>query len=314
MDDRSIKHLERVAELLVQGELYLFAGAGLSCRVGIPKWTDLLNAFVSEYKKRPYHSVPRAEEMEYFAKSNNRPEFFEVMINEDLGRIVLIDVMKNYFCNDKCDIIHKEILDLPFKSIVTTNYDTCFENACTKYVLCPEMAESRWFCFPEYNGRALDIGQMLNGQKFLLHMHGCFWRSKDKYFEVENLVLAPSQYHKFYKRNEMNRILSELKDKYVLFIETSLTDIYFLNAMRELRKPKSDNERANAKEWFRLCSGKDCTAMRDEENFIMRHIHYDRNNDGLLGIIRTITGLVDSKKRGVSIYMDPGNIGTGRGI
>ena len=79
-----------------------------------------------------------------------------------------------------------------------------------------------------------------------------------------------------------------------------------LDAIRELRKPHSINERANTKEWFRVCSGEDCTAMRDEEDFVMKHIHYYRGNDGLDDIIRKIVSFVDSWKRGVTVYSDPG--------
>jgi hypothetical protein len=241
-------------------------------------------------------------------------ELFEVMKNDEQGNIALIDVLKRHFYNKKCDILHKELLSIPFKAVVTTNYDTCFENACTQYGVCQEFVERRWFCFPEYNGRTIDIRQMLNGDKFMLHMHGCFCHGEENHFEVENIVLAPSQYHKFYNRSEMRKILTALKDAHVLFIGTSLTDQHFLNTIRELRKPKSINERANAKEWFRLCAGEDCTPMRDEEDFVMSHIHYESVNDGLEDVIRKIAGLVDSRKRGVTVYTDPGNIGVGRDI
>ena len=79
MDDRSTVNLERAAKLLFEGKLYLLAGAGLSCRAGIPGWSDLLNYFASEYEKRPYHSMMRAEEIKMFAKKKDL-ELFELIL------------------------------------------------------------------------------------------------------------------------------------------------------------------------------------------------------------------------------------------
>jgi hypothetical protein len=196
---------------------------------------------------------------------------------------------------------------MPFRGLVTTNYDTCFESACRKYGVCPELLDMRWFCFPEYNKRTIDMKKLFDGNKFLLHMHGCFCYGES--FEIENIILAPSQYMKFYRREEIRTIISTLSKKHVVFVGTSLTDRYFLDAVRELRKPRNDNERANSKAWFKLCdNGKDCFEMRDEEDFIMHHIHYKRGKNGFSDTIMKMVDAVNVKKNPVSVFVDPSKI------
>ncbi len=305
MDDKSINLLGRVVDLLAAGKLYLLAGAGLSRRVGIPGWNDLLKEFAREYKRRPGHSAGRAGEIIRLAKKKDL-ELFEVMKNDSQGQIALIDVLRRYFYSQKCDSVHASLLGLPFKGVVTTNYDTCFESACTKYRICQELVKDRWFCFPEYDGRSIDMDRVFDGNKFLLHMHGCFYHGGK--LEVENIILTPSQYYKFYLhgRKQMERILGVLASEHVLFLGTSLTDRYFLDSIRCLRKPNNQNERANAPDWFRFCDGgKDCFKMRDEEDLVMHHIHYEKGNDGFGDAVREMVNTFNTRKRGVDVYVDP---------
>ncbi len=306
MDEYRKNNLDKAIELLKENKLYLYVGAGVSCRVGIPGWKDLLQEFADEYKQRAGHSPERAKEIKRFAEESNL-ELFEVMKNDTQGQIVLIDVLKRHFAVDRCDSVHRELLGLPFAGVITTNYDRCFESACGKYRIRQELLDQRWFCFPEYDGRAINMDKVFDGNKFLLHMHGCFFHGGN--FEVENIILAPSQYYKFYGREEMKMILETLAQEHVLFLGTSFTDKYFLDSIRELRKPKNENERANTREWFKFCDkGEDCFQIRDEEDFVMHHIHYEGPNDGFADAVREIGNAVDLRKRGVRVYVDPRNI------
>lgn len=306
MDSLSSKYLERVADILCEGRLYLLVGAGVSCRVGIPGWEDLLREFSEEYEQRGGHSPKRAEEIKRFAERKDL-ELFEVMKNDIQGSIALINVLKKHFYNCKCEDIHIELLGLPLGGVVTTNYDTCFESACMNYGICQELLDKRWFCFPEYDGRTVNMDTVFDGNKFLLHIHGCFCHRGD--FEVENIILTPSQYYKFYQKEQMQMILRALAQEHVLLLGTSLTDRYFLDAVRNLRKPKNDNERANTREWFRFCDkGRDCYPLRDEEDLVMYHIHYEEGNDGFANAVREMVNAVDSRKRGVDVYVDTSNI------
>ena len=173
MDEKSEKYVREVAELLSRGELYLVAGAGISNLVGIPCWADLLKEFAEAYKKQVGGFSPRAQEIARLAKIEDL-DLFELMLNDVQGQMVLIEVLKKYFDNQRYDKIHRKLLELPFRGIVTFNYDTCFENACRKESMRTELLEKRWFCFPRYRSREIDVQKMCDGSRFLLHIHGCF--------------------------------------------------------------------------------------------------------------------------------------------
>ncbi|MGD0572274.1 MAG: SIR2 family protein [Sedimentisphaerales bacterium] len=307
MDDQSRRHLEEMIDILNEGKLLLLAGAGLSLQVGIPGWHELLNEFSREYKARPGHSEKRAEEIDKFAENNNL-DLFEVMKGDTQGNFALIDVLKRHFDNKKCGDIHRRILALPFKGYATTNYDTCFENACIKYGVCSDMLDSRWFCFPKYRDQNIDTEKLFNGERFLLHMHGCFCYKEG--YEVENIILTQNQYRKFYSAKEMGTILGKFGKNHLLILGSSLTDPHFVGAMSDLRISTDKTQLANRLKWYKLCDGiKDCYPMRDEENLGIHHIHYESGRDGILDTIMKMEEAVDVRKRPVSVFADPSKIG-----
>jgi len=54
---------QQMLDLLANRKLYLFVGAGLSCRVGIPDWKALLTECVEVYREQPQHSPARVREL-----------------------------------------------------------------------------------------------------------------------------------------------------------------------------------------------------------------------------------------------------------
>lgn len=307
MDTRSNRNWQRIIDLLVADRLCLFVGAGLSCRAGIPDWSQLLREFSNGYKLQQGHSEKRAAEVDRLAEARNL-ELFELMKNDTAGEIALIEVLKKYFHNERCDILHKNLLQLPFRGFITTNYDKCFENACRMYRVNLDFLGERWFCFPPYQELQVSTEEIFDGEKFFLHMHGCFCR--DGGFEVNNIVLTRSQYLKFYHQREMHDILQYLSKRHVLMLTTSFTDEYFLDGLREFRQPEDPNERANMPEWYMLCDfdPEKWFPIRDEENFGIHHIYYENGNDGLASIIRKMTNEIDLIKHPVSKVLDPGKV------
>lgn len=302
MDEKSENYVREVAELLSGGELCLVAGAGISNLAGIPCWADLLKEFAEAYKKQVGEFSPRAKKIAMLAKEEDL-DLFELMLNDVQGEIALIEVLKKYFNNQRYDEIHRKLLELPFRGIVTFNYDTCFENACRKESMRTELREKRWFCFPMYRSRELDLQQMCDGSRFLLHMHGCFrydCEGEVGEYELENIVLTRAQYVKFYKEKTMDKILQWLTTKHILFLGTSLMDRYFMDGIAPHRKPKGLNERANSSKWYKLCSSEqeDCD-MLDVEKYVMHHIHYKEENDGFLRAVNAIAELTDVDRGGV---------------
>ena len=302
MDEKSEKYVREVAELLSRGELYLVAGAGISNLAGIPCWADLLKEFAEAYNRQEGKSSVRAQEIARLANIEEL-DLFELMLNDVQGEIALIEVLKKYFDNQRYDEIHRKLLELPFRGIVTFNYDTCFENACRKESMRTELQEKRWFCFPRYRSREMDVRKMCDGGRFLLHVHGCFRYDCEGIvgkYELENIILTRAQYMKFYKEETMDEIIEWLVTKHILFLGTSLKDRYFLDGIAPFRKPKGPNERANSSKWYKLCSSeREHCDMLDVEKYVMHHIHYKEENDGFLRAVNAIVELTDVDRGGV---------------
>ncbi len=308
MDKKSEKYIGEVAELLSRGELYLVAGSGISNRAGIPCWPDLLKEFADTYNRQEGKSSVRAGEIAKRAEIGDL-DLFELMLNDVQGEIALIEVLKKYFDDQRYDEIHRKLLELPFRGIVTFNYDTCFENACRKESMWTELREKRWFCFPRYGSREMDLQQMCDGGRFLFHMHGCFRYDCEEEigkYEFENIVLTREQYVKFYREKTMDEILKWLATKHILFLGTSLIDRYFLDGIAPYRKPKCPDDRANSNKWYKLCSSEQehCDFL-DVEKFVMHHIHYKNVGDGFLAAVNAIAELTDVDRGGVDKIVVP---------
>lgn len=279
---------QNMLDLLANGKLYLFAGAGLSCRAGMPSWKVLLKECADAYKAQHQHSPERAAEIERFATRENI-ELFEVMLNDLAGEDALIEVFKRHFAEKACDPLHERLLRLPFCGWITSNYDRCFEAACDRVHERIDLIGDRWFCFPPCHNQLIDIESLFSGDPFLLHIHGCFWQAGC--IEIENLILTRSQYRRFYyEERAMQDILARLSDRHLLLIGTSFTDQYFLDALAKYRRPTGINERANMPDWYILYDNagqKDIYPIRDRENYRLHHIYYTTGShqDGFAGFI-----------------------------
>jgi len=104
---------QKMLDLLANRKLYLFVGAGLSCRVGIPDWKALLTECVEVYREQPQHSPARVRELLRFAERADI-ELFEDMLNDVAGEEAIIGVLKKYFGEATYHPLHKRLLRLPF--------------------------------------------------------------------------------------------------------------------------------------------------------------------------------------------------------
>lgn len=93
------------------GELSVFAGAGVSRPVGFPSWKDLLQGLSPDQKL-------------VFTEETDYPQ-----VAQDLNRPDLNDEVAKKLTTGKHALAHALLVDLRTPSLVTTNYDPCFENA-----------------------------------------------------------------------------------------------------------------------------------------------------------------------------------------
>jgi hypothetical protein len=184
---------EYLSKLIASEQALLFVGAGCSVNCGYPASKDLvslLNKLVPGsldgekdlLQKNPCAYIDRIKE-----KVN------EKYGNDGLYKNLLKNTFSPYDGNKKeYEELHKFLLRLPFKGIVTTNYDVVIENAIAKEL--PEKPEG----FTVKHGqegfiadffRALDFKSSV---KYIAHLHGI-------YKDPADIILSEKDYVSTYK-------------------------------------------------------------------------------------------------------------------
>ena len=240
-------------ELVVSGEPVLVVGAGSSARVGYVTWDGLLekleelaiqcgDGFKTDNLKRKEKPLEYTEEI----KSHIRQEMNDLGIFYNLLYELFEPKSSNY------DEFHRVLVDLPFRGILTTNYDTVLEAALLGKKREAEMNQES---IPSVDDKPVVIGQDARSliHEFLLaryndphipqrilHLHG-FYRNP------EGIILSSKDYLKAYdttvaddnpENNKDNStkevwtlhrklLWSILATRRVVFVGFSMDDPYF---------------------------------------------------------------------------------------
>ncbi len=242
--------LNDLVELLKRGDLYVFAGAGVSCLAGFPSWQDLLEMFASAYRMLPNKDRNIENELAILVAKCDTAIIDLLLGLGTEGQKKYGEVLTTVLKKHSCDPVHEWLIELPFAGYITTNYDLCFEEACRKKGLRVDLAGNRRFCYPrnqfDHSPTPADVTDLsAGGGPFLLHMHGC--PEYDGKYDIENIILTNAQYAKFYNRDDMECIYDKCFYANVLVLGTSLNDPYFMNKLREKRGPGSTTNLANRK-------------------------------------------------------------------
>ena len=275
--------LEEVVHLLKDGELYLFAGAGLSCLAGYPSWTGLLSKFADAYRSLPRQKAEIGRELDVLVKRNNIDIVSHPRSLGDPGAEALVKVLQEVFFDHRTSEAHKVLVRLPFAGYVTTNYDRCFEMACRGVSVAAELIEKRWYCFPQHRCAIhKNLNEIYDGKRFLLHMHGCLYCNGR--IDSENIILRRDQYQEFYKQDQLKKIYEELFYRSFLILGTSFNDPMFLNRLYEARGHHSPDLRVERKMCYLLLPSNERREHEasDMSVYGVRFNYFDRNDPSAL--------------------------------
>lgn len=194
---------DRLGTKAAHGELSVFAGAGVSRPVGFPSWKDLLQDLSPDRKL-------------VFTKETNYPQ-----VAQDLNRPDLNDEVAKKLTTGKHALGHALLVDLRTPSLVTTNYDSCLENAAT--VIHQDQPL-------RVIARQLAVG----GSPWLLKLHGDVAHPK-------TIVLTRSQYDALEKDLPALRgvVQTLMLTSHLLFVGFGFADDDFL-AMSEAAQKVRD--------------------------------------------------------------------------
>lgn len=223
---------DSLARHLTQGRCTLFVGAGLSMTAGLPGWVQLLREMLEELKRES-------------SDSNNDEEWREVHRLIESGRLLEVadhcrrrlgerlyrEFLGSRLRGGKGQIpeVHKLIAQLPFREVVTTNYDKLLERAYAAHrEESPQVVTS---------AGASNLGSLLfNGDFFILKAHGDI-------DDAASLVLTAHDYRRVMHSNPaFDAFFSALLlTRSVLFLGYSLGDPDFRLLMERQLAVFGDN-------------------------------------------------------------------------
>lgn len=105
-----------------------FIGAGLSKRAGLPSWPELLRNLIEAMKS---HGLSDEHAAELTSHLKNPDEYLMVaQALDDLYRAAFRDELSQAFPEDVSPAVaHVKVIKLPFRLLITTNYDKLLESA-----------------------------------------------------------------------------------------------------------------------------------------------------------------------------------------
>ena len=117
-----------LVQYVTEHRCVLFVGAGLSAWAGLPRWTGFLEGLIDDVKRN--FDGGSTGELEELVKMGRYLEVAEYC-KEKLGKARFDEYVGKVLQPSKPEIPrpHRLIVDLPFRAIVTTNYDKLLENA-----------------------------------------------------------------------------------------------------------------------------------------------------------------------------------------
>ena len=197
--DENTNRKRDLIELVDSGEAILFVGAGSSVRVGYPDWWSLIEKLEDlacecgggfKRKKDNYKNGDSLEYLTYAGKikshickqNGNLSEYHALLYKEFKRKTRAFDDF------------HKRLVSLPFRGILTTNYDTVLEAALGD--IEPSYASDNSLVIDDQSaGRVHEFLMAMNNDKQIpkriAHVHG-------KFDPVNSIILDDIDYRQAY--------------------------------------------------------------------------------------------------------------------
>lgn len=241
LDEISAANLNEAIEGLREGKkCYLYAGSGLSCLCELPDWKELTRECVKSYGKDRLHNPELYRELVQIQETNPLGVYEALRGDQIVGRRTLVRVFNNRLVTNKYHPCHQMMLRLPFAGYITTNYDTCIENACAAIGGCEELRCERCFSYParlKDQGPGVSINEVFNGQSFLLHVHGHI--PGVGLCNIDELVMTNFQYSCLYRKAEVQETYKRLAQSSVCIVGAGDGDPYVSDMITRWRSTLS---------------------------------------------------------------------------
>ena len=237
--DENEERKSELIELVASGEAVLIVGAGSSARVGYVTWDGLLeelensaNSFGEGLDQtRKGDALAYAEDIKSHIQNKTG----------DLGRYYAL--LQNLFSpkDPPFEDFHRKLVSLPFRGILTTNYDTVLEAALGE--LEPRTAYDNSLVIDDNSaGRVHEFLMAMNNDKRMTrriaHLHGKFDTPNSIILSIEDYYSAyglrlPTDHVQGNSEWTLHRKLlwGVLATRRVVFVGFSMEDPYFDNML-----------------------------------------------------------------------------------
>ena len=233
--DENEERKRELIELVASGEAVLIVGAGSSARVGYMTWEGLLEELENLANRcgagldqtRKDDALAYAEDIKSHIrdKTHNIDRYYALLQN-------LFRPKEPPF-----EDLHRKLVSLPFRGILTTNYDTVLEAALGE--IEPRTAYDNWLVVDENSaGRVHEFLMVMNNDKRITrriaHLHGRFDLANSIILSIEdykrayglNLTDEKSQNENEWKLR-FRLLWAVLATRRVVFVGFSMEDPYF---------------------------------------------------------------------------------------
>ncbi|HTE45275.1 MAG TPA: SIR2 family protein [Gemmatimonadaceae bacterium] len=220
-DRLAFQHLERLVQ---SGDALAMIGAGCSARMGYPAWGALLNHMHDRLSQR--HGEGAQSGRESLRRHDDmlwRAEEYRRLLGPDYGQLLT----EQFSCELAIDDCIKDIVALPFRHMLTTNYDTSLERAHSQ-VRTEELHRVDWGDEPavlEFLYRFFDPSY---GRQYV-YLHG-------RINNLDNVVFTDDDYTTRYLRSEgtVKRLFALFALQKMVFFGFSLTDPDLMAILRQV--------------------------------------------------------------------------------
>ncbi len=211
----------------------LWVGAGLSASTvrqggkGLPDWAALMQHMIDELRDSANCDEPTLQNLDAALKQKKYLEVAQIYKQRTRPDQFAGFIKTEFDPSDICDSsVHRAILDVRFRGIITTNFDRVFEQQSD--LLVP-------LVFPQ----CLDDIDGFRRHGFFAKIHGCVRMTASP---ADNLVLTDESYQRLRVNPKYQIILRSCIVMHpILTVGFSLVDPDFLGLMDDLRQSLGDN-------------------------------------------------------------------------
>eukprot|EP00977_Amphora_coffeiformis_P010306 scaffold2388_cov163-Amphora_coffeaeformis.AAC.2 len=228
---------QQLATLASQRHLALFLGAGVSIGSGLPSWFGLLH-----YIEDCFTPTGDPSERKMGDQTGWDPllmaDHLKAQCDEKADRNGTKQSLKERVCTyistngQRPGLLLALLISLPCHSMVTQNYDTLIERACSLWNTAGLYHDPREnMDASKTNLSVIPYQPRRNAQYWLLKMHGCV-------SAPEEIVLTTSDYTRYDSSRHQalgGLVQASLMTKHLLFVGFSLTDPNYLRIIEQVR-------------------------------------------------------------------------------